>query len=278
MLKTFQGTWASIKFTIGSFASQKKEKGEIDSILIVGEGSGIKGIAEFAKNYLGSEVKLFTCSSLIKGQNISVEKNKSIPSENILSLSTALITPVNDKFNLRQKDFVSENNNLIIRQLITGTAIIVGIFVLFFTSTYQQTNKLKYHLEKSKNDIIAILQNEFKPPKTRKRLSDIVHYAKMEVKKEKDIWFAFSGDTRSSFLKYLKVISETIHRESLGLELSSLSMKNDEIVMEGSVKGFDELAMLEDSLCRPKLFRVVSPPQSPQFTIHLVMAKEEEGI
>ena len=277
LLKVFQKTWDSIKFTIGSFASLKKEEFAVESILMVGEGAGIKGHVEFAKNYLSTNIKLLSCSSLLKEKNFSVEKNKNIPSESITSLATTLITPVNNQFNLRQKDFTTENNNLIIRQLTMGAAIIVAIFTLFFVSTNQQINKLRFCLEKSRAEVIGTLKKEFKVPAAYKNLNDILHYSKKEVKRERDIWFAFSEDTRSSFLKHLKILSETIDRESLGLELSLLSIKKDEIVMEGNVKDFDALSKLEEDLCKSKAFRVVSPPQSPEFTINLVIAKEEEA-
>lgn len=111
-------------------------------------------------------------------------------------------------------------------------------------------------------------------------LEQAIANAERELSKEENIWFALSSRNRFSFLSYLQELSNRINREAIGLEIRRFVMRtgdsggDDTLTIEGSVKDYDALRSLEESLIDSKLFRVVPKLQETTFVISLVIDKK----
>ena len=75
----------------------------------------------------------------------------------------------------------------------------------------------------------------------------------------------------------MQELSAIIDRQSLGLDLKSLSIENGIITIEGQVKDFKALETLENELNESKLFSHITVPQETKFTIKLTIKKNEES-
>ncbi|MBT3455926.1 pilus assembly protein PilM [bacterium] len=277
IFKTF---WQTIGLTIESFVTQKKECKKVQQVLVIGEGADIKGVISFTQKELNVETKLFNAQLLAKDKRFSIAKHKHISQVNIKSLAIALETPITDKFSLRKKEFFPGHTSLIIKQVTTTTILILSILAIFFYHTHKQINRLQKVLDDSKREVVATLSKEFKVSKSDKTFKKIVKFAKEEVIKDRNIWFAFSGQTKTSFLKYLIALSDAIDRDGLGLELEKMVMTNDKITLTGKVRehDFEALQILEEELEKTKLFHQIGRPQDTQFSIDLEIVKKDEEL
>lgn len=103
-----------------------------------------------------------------------------------------------------------------------------------------------------------------------------VEEAQEKVEKEEELWFAFSRQTRFSFLKALQDLSSAIDKKALGLSLKKLVLTPNNIAIEGEVKGFPELKILEKELRESNLFIAVPPLQELKFNEKLFLKKNGE--
>jgi hypothetical protein len=96
--------------------------------------------------------------------------------------------------------------------------------------------------------------------------------AEEEVGKEEAVISQLLRKNSVSFLACLEELSHRLDREALGLELAKLSLNEPrkQVIIDGRVRGYKELAALEQSLRKSKLFSFESPkPQETNFEITL---------
>lgn len=82
-----------------------------------------------------------------------------------------------------------------------------------------------------------------------------------KVQREEELWFAFSRQTRFSFLKALQEMSSAIDRDAIGLKLRKLVITPNALLFEGEVKDFNALKVLERELRESNLFIIVPTMQ-----------------
>lgn len=260
---------SEIKFTLDSFAAQAKTDAKINKILLLGQGSEISNISEFFNQQLGITCTLFDVNELLKTEFITLKNENRIPQSSILSLSTALITPTVENFNLRKQEFTVTNSGLFYRQFFTTTFLLLLPFASLLIYSYLQLNGLKNALKNYESGIISTLNKQGLT--TAKSLNDALKKSEEKVKQEETIWFAFSSQTRFSFLKYLQELTAAIDKEATGLDLKKLVITEEprNIILDGEVRDYDALKVLEKELKRSNLFTSLPSLQAPKFTITL---------
>ena len=109
-----------------------------------------------------------------------------------------------------------------------------------------------------------------------KSLSVALREAEEKVSEEEAIWFAFSQQTRVSFLKYLEKLSVAIDRKALGLKITKFIITQQEpssLTLEGEVKDFEALKVLERELKNTNLFLTIPSLQTTKFNVQMPLKK-----
>jgi type IV pilus assembly protein PilM len=268
-----------IKFTLDSFIAQTKTEQRINKIFLLGQGADIAHITSFFNKQLTIDCELFEVNELLKTDFVSLKNENRIPRSAILSLGTALTTPTVEKFNLRKQEFAVEDTSLFYKQLITASSFLLFIFGGLLFHSFWQVSLLKKAAQKFEQETVKTLnQRGLAKGKT---MAEASKQAEEKVTQEEAIWFAFSSQTRFSFLKYLQDLSSAIDKEATGLVLKKLIITEQEprsMVLEGEVPDFDALKILERELKQSNMFISIPSLQSPKFSITLQLKKNGDTI
>jgi 23S rRNA U2552 (ribose-2'-O)-methylase RlmE/FtsJ len=90
-----------------------------------------------------------------------------------------------------------------------------------------------------------------------------------------ELWFAFSGQARSSVLKYLSDL-QALDKEGLGLDVSSITINEGVLMLKARVKDYEALKKLEEDLRNSKLFSSVEPQEKTEFSMRINLVKNVE--
>lgn len=265
---------SEIKFTIDSFIAQTKTDQPLSKIFLLGQGADVAQIATFFGKHLAASCELFQVNELLKTAFISLKRENRIPRSSILSLSTALITPTVERFNLRKQEFSVVKTTLFYKQLITAALLITCIFGGLLFHTFWQLSILKNAAQSLENEVITTLNK--RGLSKAKTMNDAIKQAEEKVSQEDAIWFAFSSQTRFSFLKYLQDLSMAIDKEATGLNLKKLVITEQEprtMILQGEVSDFDALKIFEKELKQSNLFISLPSLQKPEFNVTLQLKK-----
>jgi type IV pilus assembly protein PilM len=267
----FESFTKEISFTLQSFIAQTQTEQPIKRLLFLGRGSEINGIDAHFKEILAIRCELFDSNALLKMPSISLKNSTRIPRSSIMSLSTAFPSTITERLNMRQQEFALPTTAAFNIRLFTA----VGLFVLFFTllifHSYWQQRTLNITAQTMSRAVINRLRELDLTDK--RTLEEALPEAEEKVANEEELWFAFSRQRRFSFLKALQELSTAIDRKAIGLNLSKLIITTNEITLEGQVKGFEELKVLERELRESKLFSFVPTLQELKFSEKLPLKK-----
>ncbi len=275
VLSTF---WSEVSFTLRSF-SMRTDELVVNNILLLGIGSEINGVSEFVQDLLNVSCERFKVLELFKDKNISIEKNQSISSSNIISLSVALPAPITENFNVRQELEAAESATVINKQIIVAFVLVIILFVILATHSFFQIRKLSNEYSSSEKEAVRILKRrlpELEREKTQK-LSVLVRSAQDKVS-EKERQISLMSPTRGSYLRYLLELIERIDKKALGFDIEGITIADDELILRGSVRDFAALRKLEASLRESKLFNYTESQEKFsgfEAKINLVQPTEE---
>lgn len=265
---------SEIKFTLDSFAAQNQTHKKLDKILLLGDGAELPHLLAFFNEQLAIPCELFNTNDVLNLPYFSIKKGKKIPQNATLSLSTALITPIMQNFNLLKQEFAPTENRLFNKQIITGFFLIACILLSLLTVNFLRSSQLKKEVQASEQEVLATLKKL--GLSNAKSVSTALRDAEEKVAEEEAIWFAFSQQTRVSFLKYLEKLSVAIDRKALGLKITKLIISQQEpssLTLEGEVKDFEALKVLERELKNTNLFLMIPSLQTTKFTIQMPLKK-----
>lgn len=263
-----------IAFTLQSF-TQKSGIPSLPPITLTGSGSTLKELPEFLSQELSTPVFILEPKKLLT-PTVKVQATSDRLRSAIVTLATALNLPTTRSFNLQSN--IEEHSNLLDKQLLVGALLLSLSFLTFGSVLVYNLRKLNKEAQSSDTEAFTKLKKHFTIPPNRS-ISDALNAARSEINKEESIWATLANKNKFSFLKYLQELSSTLDRQGLGLQLKKLSISEDEITLEGSVKDFNALIILRQQLERSPLFLLVTPPQSIDFTskpLRLSIKKEEE--
>lgn len=263
--QALQDYWSTVDFTLQTFLRQANQK-KVDTILLLGQGAELQHAPEHIKKISSTNCSQFNCASLLKTTTVTLKPHE-IPRTHILSLATAYPTLLVQDFNLRRDEFSVSTTKLFALQLITTASLMFLILGLLIFHTYWQVSTLKR--EAASSERAALTHIRSLDLSSARDLTAALQESAEKVTNEEDIWFAFSGQTRTSFLKYLQDLSTNIDRESLGLNIKNLIITERDVTIEGEVKSFDALKIFEKELRKSNLFVAIPALQETKFSMKL---------
>lgn len=268
--------WDDINFTFTSFSAQFLGGNRITKALLLGEGSLIKGFLQSLAQKITISCDLFNTSALQELKNIHVSPNIHITPVNIISVSGTIPSLTTDDYTLLPKNLSTPDNATLIKQLVVFVVLTIGLGTALFLQYSLQLNKLKKEIALSEQEALTALKTKFKGLEDEKKLVDAIDAAEEEVKKQKETWFAFSNQSRSSFLQYLLELTSKIDRQSVGLEVEQITLAENELILKARVKDYEALKILERELSQSKLFSYVEPQENLQFAMKITLAPSAE--
>ena len=177
-------------------------------------------------------------------------------------------------FNLQKQEFMNANNTLFMQQIITTFTFFLLLMITLISNNFWHIGTLKKEIQQSEQEVITTLKKlDLADGKT---LTIVLKNAEEKVSEEEGIWFPFSQQMRVSFLYYLEKLSTAIDSKAIGLKVKRLVITQQEpatITLEGEVKDFDALKILERELKSTGLFVNVPSLQTKTFNAPMILKK-----
>lgn len=266
MRKALTLFWGELDFTLNSFLTQTGAQ-SIQSIMLLGRGSDLKGLAAFVSQTLNVPCVLFSLASLFKNSHVSLKDMMYVPHTHMISLSAAFPARAVEQFNLLQQEFARSDMPLFKKQIAVAGALLVCVFALLSVHLYWQVRKLKNEIELSSNEVIGTLKARFpKISEDETDLDEVIESAKGALDEEEKLWFSFSGSASASFMKYLLELTSRIDKKSIDLVVDRVTIDGSQLVLRAKVRDFAALKVLERDLKQSKLFAAVETQEKTDFT------------
>jgi len=276
--KAISDWWNSINFTLESFSAQLLNRQPMTKIILLGNGALIKGLIPFIQQKSGINSELFNAENISQDPTCIIKNINSITPINVISVSATLPFPVTVDYNLAQKEFKPIDNFLLLKQLIVLIVLTIGFFAILITHYTIQTSKLKKEIRASEHEALTALTSTFKTLEGETNVSDAIEEAEKEVEEQKKRWFAFSYQSRASFLQYLLELASKIDKKSLDFNIEQITIADGILTLKASVRDHDALKILERELAQSKLFSSIEPQDNPQFTMRITLANSSEEL
>jgi type IV pilus assembly protein PilM len=268
--------WNSVRFTLTSFTVQTTPEQSVNTLIMLGGGAELKKLVPFVTDLLKIPCELFNVNAIDK--TIQIKTKKSISMACIISLATALPSPLTQLFNLRKDEFSIADNKLFYKQFITTIVLTICLLGGLFVNNYIQIKSLQNELQSSEQETIDALKKRFKNLEETGDLEGTIEEAQREVEKEEKTWFAFSGPARATFLKYLLELTNRIDKKALGFKINKITITEGKMMLSAEVKDFPSLKLLEKELRQSKLFSSIEPQNDTTFDMQITLAQNGKGI
>ena len=277
--------WESVNFTLTSFTNQLLNRQPMAKIVFLGNGALIKGLVSFINQKSGISCELFTAPEKIDNPFCTIKNGNLITPLNAISASSTLPLPITVDYNLIQKEFISEDGSLLLKQLIVLIVLTISLFAALATHYFIQTSKLEEVIQKSEQQAITVLTSAFKELEDVKTLSEeVIDDARAALEEKQKRWFAFSNQARSSYLQYLSELSSKIDRKNIDLQVDQIIIADGILTLKAKVSSkspdktpYDALKILERELEQSTLFMFAeAPPETPEFIVRLTLVNKEE--
>jgi Tfp pilus assembly PilM family ATPase len=268
--------WDDINFTFTSFSSQFLNRNAMTKIILLGEGSLIKGLLPSLSKKINIPCELFRVDAIQELKNIHIKNDVVITPVNVVSVSAAIPSPITADYNLLYKEISPPDTTLFIKQAVVSVILTIGLFACLITHYSLQLKKVKNEITISEQQALSALKEKFQNLEDEKKLTDAIDAAHEEIKKQKERWFAFSNQSRASFLQYLLELTSKIDTKTIGLDVEQISMSEQELILKARVKDYEALKILERELGQSQLFSYVEPQENLQFAMKITLAPREE--
>jgi Tfp pilus assembly PilM family ATPase len=252
-----------IQYTFSAFQTQLPSFTPITKIVLTGQAAAFEQLPLFFSKKSGIATEFFDTKGLPSNKNFIYKKPETFIQQEFVT-STAIASPT---ATIRDFNFLTtifkNTGQLLVKQIIVAACLFIAIFTCYFIYTRYQYRFLNNALEKSKNEIIKKLQEPFSlDKKDVKTAQSAVKKAQEKIKDYEELWLSFQKQSRVSYLENLEALSTTIDREGLGLKVNKISMKGDEVLMEGETKDLEALNNLKEALSGSPTLRNFVLPQS----------------
>ncbi len=268
-----------IQFTLDTFNSTLPEDKKIQRILVAVSSAENKTLINEIQEATGLKTEEFLLYKVVHNNTIKAVNGVLLTTPFIASVGSALDLPYTRSINFLQEDFAPHNNGLLLRQLITASVLFTIVIGALLVHTQLTQRKIKKEITASQEEAKQKLARELNLPKQQvsgKTLERVIDTARASVKKQEEIWFALSSQNRYSFLNYLQELFRRLDAKALGLSLTMLSINdtNGTMVLEGEVRDYAALQLLDQELSRPNgMFKEVTHPQSLNSPSKLLLIK-----
>lgn len=275
--EAFNELFQEIKFTILSYINKLKTHENLSLVLLTGSIADIPYISEFTQDIFGTQCQVLEAKKIVHNGKIH-SKLHSIPNNFLVSIATALPSPITEDFNLYAEHKIREETNLLTYQILALSILTSLLLVSLSVYSFWRVRNIKRIVNDAETQAISELNRTFKL-KRPLTISDANKQALKELKKQETAWKQLSLTNRYSFLKYLSELSKCINSKQIQLNLTSIAMKEDTIKLYGSVPGYPQLTELQNQLQCP-IFKSVPKLQEFNFKSEPIVltVKSDEGI
>jgi len=262
-----------IQISLEGFAAQITSYEPPQKIITLSRNTILKFFDSKLSEFLSIPAEAFNSEPLTPTKSLKLSRHlKKIPLNSIISLGAAYPFTQSSAFNLLKYQKTPAAFRILKYQLITLGFLITSFLGLAVGYSYWQYSRATQQINNAKKTALNALKKEFEI--TDRNLNTAVNSAQEKLNESKAIWEEISGK-RTSFLKYLEELSVLIDRESLGLELTKLTLTPTSITLKAQVRSYSALTKLKEVLSESTLFALASiPPQEPKFEIKLTIKNE----
>jgi type IV pilus assembly protein PilM len=273
MKKGFAALWDEIAFTLNSFTTQLLNRNAMSKIILLGDGSLIKGIPVSLSEKLKVSCEQFRVDALSEDTTIRIKKNVIITPATLISIGAALSSGgILEGYNLETKEFSIPNYVTLLKQCIVLIVLTIGLFAGLFTHYTIQVKKLRNEISSSQQEALKELKAVFKTLEDERILTEAIDTAQIEITEQKETFFAFSSQSRASFLQCLLELTSKIDNKSIGLDVEQITIAEGILILKAQVKDHAALTTLERELGHSKLFSYVEPQENTQFSMKIILA------
>lgn len=106
------------------------------------------------------------------------------------------------------------------------------------------------------------------------KLPLIIKDVEKEIREQENIWNAFSKQKRFSYLSTLSELTNVINKEATGLKIKKLSILPNIMTLEGSVRDFVSLQILEEEINKSPYFKTITPLQETSFIVNIMVLRD----
>lgn len=268
----------NIQFSMQPY-KEKLEDTDLSKIIFTGHGAEIQGLVEVLESICNNNCEIFHPNKLLQKDNTVIDFTQNnitnIPQSFVVSLATALSLPITQDFNLYYTQSTAQDEKLFNWQIIIAISLLGLIIGGLIFDTWLMQRKFNSEIEFSSQEVLGKLKSNFEKLKQSKigsNLKKANDLAEEEVRKEDAIISQVLRRDRVSVLASLEELSRRINRQELGFKISKLIINDQQgqIVLDGKVRDYKELAKLEEDLRRSKMFTFLSPKlQDTTFEIKL---------
>jgi Tfp pilus assembly PilM family ATPase len=262
-----------VRFTIDSFMAQLDSMVNPSLALLLGPGAEPTNVVSYAQKILAIPCELLETTRLTSDPSIKIAAGTTIDQEQIMSTAAALETSVTRDINLNSAYQEHQETIVFKKQIIAAAVLFPLIFMVLGVHFWWQTSTLRQAAMTAERGIITALRKE--GLSSSNSVSRALDEAQEVVKNREEVWFAFSAQTRFSFLKYLQALSTAIDRVGLGLRLQRLAINQREnlLTLSGEVQDYEALTRLEQDLRETGVFVHVPSLPKTKFDIELRLKK-----
>ena len=256
--KSMSQFWNKVSFTLNSLSAQHTPHA-LNKIILLGEGATIKDIASFTQKQLDIECELFKAQKLFDDKQIRIDNKHCMEPTHLISLGTAL--PTAEPFNLYTQTSAADQSRITKKQFLTalGLSLVLLLGVIGFSlyKSSQLSSQVHTAAKQGIKKLKSVFGDKVKGRSRKnavKQLDSMAREAQTVVQDNEKTWFAFTGPAQATFLHYLYELFTTLDKESLGLTISQLTIKDRILTLEGEVRDIPALALFSQRLRESKLF------------------------
>lgn len=269
--------WKSIQFTLSSFYSKAHLEGQ-SQLIIFGEGAKLDGIASFVEGLLDMPCHLFDAALISQNPEVRIAQHV-IPIDTIISLSAAFPNAITKNINLLPIEYKVKETQQLYKQIGSLICLIFLILSTLIGSTFYQIYSLSHTIEEGRRETLTVLQEQFKPTgevEQDETVEEAIQRAERELKKNQELWYAFTLKSREQFLKNLITLTTNIDKKT-GFKPDQIIMTPGKIIINGRVKNYEALRQFEIGLKKIKEFHFKGQP-NPQFSLEIIVDKPTQGV
>ena len=248
-------------------------------ISMTGFYSNFPAFIEQAKSYFGSIVLPVDMKECLERALISNDSKIIITTEYFRSISCSLAWHCQGNNNLletiaREKELRAVSVQTIV--MVLTSLLCVG--AVWWRSS-EQLKGWQTAYNSSRRQLLDEIQSQMGlDVRGEKNLKALVEKTESVLKRERQLWFSFTQQNEASILEYLQDLSVAIDREAIGLEIKSLHIDYQKVVMTGTVKSFEALDLFYEELQELKLLKLVDRPRElANWTIELKPKTSSKG-
>lgn len=268
--------FSEIKMTLEAITEKLLAHQIMDNIMLLGTAVDIKNMHELIERSLHIKCIWLGTHTILQNGIAGFKENHRLSNTNIISIASALSLETTQGFNLNKNSAEQQESSLLKKQMLTAVIIMIATIVTIVGFNFYSISRFKREIANSEREAIALLKNKI--PAIAKRplgsLDTAKKTAQAEVAREKQIWSALTPQSKASFLLYLQELFTRIDADGLGLNVTQITLNENTMVIEGSVKNFEALNRFEEDLRQSKLFTNVPRLEALKFSAPIRLNKD----